>query len=103
MEFIVCQEPKRHLDLLLLADPYEPMIDRYLSKSIVLTAEEKGKTVGLVAYCPVENGAWEIKNLAVDEAWQGKEWAGRWCNRSKTVCRKAPNFWLAQPRRLRET
>ena len=50
MEFIVCQEPKRHLDLLLLADPYEPMIDRYLSKSIVLTAEEKGKTVGLVAY-----------------------------------------------------
>lgn len=72
MEFIVCQEPKRHLDLLLLADPYEPMIDRYLSKSIVLTAEEKGKTVALVAYCPVENGAWEIKNLAVDEAWQGK-------------------------------
>lgn len=68
MDFFVCHDPKQHLELLLLADPYEPMIDRYLPQSIVLTAMEKGKTVGLIAYCPVAGGAWEIKNLAVEEA-----------------------------------
>jgi len=72
MDFFVCHDPKQHLELLLLADPYEPMIDRYLPQSIVLTAMEKGKTVGLIAYCPVAGGAWEIKNLAVEEAWQGR-------------------------------
>lgn len=44
MDFFVCHDPKQHLELLLLADPYEPMIDRYLPQSIVLTAMEKGKT-----------------------------------------------------------
>ena len=72
MEFIICKEPKRHLDLLLLADPYEPMIDRYLPQSIVITAVEQGRTVGLVAYCQVGKDMWEIKNLAVEEAWQKK-------------------------------
>lgn len=70
--FFRLSRPKQHLELLLLADPYEPMIDRYLPQSIVLTAMEKGKTVGLIAYCPVAGGAWEIKNLAVEEAWQGR-------------------------------
>ena len=56
MDFFVCHDPKQHLELLLLADPYEPMIDRYLPQSIVLTAMEKGKTVGLIAYCPVAGG-----------------------------------------------
>ncbi|MDD3194071.1 MAG: GNAT family N-acetyltransferase [Oscillospiraceae bacterium] len=72
MEIAVCQNPKKHLELLLLADPYEPMIDRYLPQSTVLTAVAAGRVVGIIAFCPVENGAWEIKNLAVEANWQGQ-------------------------------
>ncbi len=72
MEIFSCSNPKQFLDLLLLADPYEPMIDRYLSQSTVLTAAECGKTIGMIVYCPVEKNTWEIKNLAVAPDWQGK-------------------------------
>ncbi len=72
MKFSVCSNPKKHLDLLLLADPYEPMIDRYLPQSTVLTARDGERVVGIVAYCPVEENTWEIKNLAVEPDWQGK-------------------------------
>ena len=97
MDFFVCHDPKQHLELLLLADPYEPMIDRYLPQSIVLTAMEKGKTVGLIAYCPVAGGAWEIKNLAVKRRGRAEEWAGHWCSRSKTACLPVRFFWSVQP------
>lgn len=97
MDFFVCHDPKQHLELLLLADPYEPMIDRYLPQSIVLTAMEKGKTVGLIAYCPVAGGAWEIKNLAVEEAWQGRGVGRHWCSRSKTACLPVRILLSVQP------
>lgn len=72
MKIQICTSPKEHLDLLLLADPYEPMIDRYLPQSTVLTAWEEGQIIGIIAYCPIEEHVWEIKNLAVTPSHQGK-------------------------------
>ena len=55
--------------LLLLADPSEDMVRRYLQKGFLLAAYEAGETVGAALTIPVEGG-WELKNLAVAPAWQ---------------------------------
>ncbi|MCR9084670.1 MAG: GNAT family N-acetyltransferase, partial [Cyclobacteriaceae bacterium] len=59
-------------DLLLLADPSKEMIDRYLSESEVFVGELQGKLIGVLVLLPLSDGIVEIKNLAVDETFQGK-------------------------------
>lgn len=59
-------------DLLLLADPSREMIDRYLSESEVFVGELQGKLIGVLVLLPLSDGIVEIKNLAVDETFQGK-------------------------------
>ncbi|MGI5965608.1 MULTISPECIES: GNAT family N-acetyltransferase [Anaerotruncus] len=53
-------------DLLLLADPSEEMVGRYLSRGFMLAAQVDGRAVGEIVVTPQAQG-WEIKNLAVDE------------------------------------
>ena len=58
------------MDLLLLADPSEEMINRYLSDSDLFVAKEGGKTIGVLALKKEGNEA-EIMNVAVNEHHQG--------------------------------
>ena len=62
---------KRYLDLLLLADEQEDMIDRYLERGTLYVLED-----GAVrAECVVTDegdGVLELKNLAVEPAFQGR-------------------------------
>ncbi len=58
-----------HRELLLLADPDERMVNRYLAQGFQLIARMDGQTVGQVVTVPVEDG-WELKNLAVLPAFQ---------------------------------
>lgn len=68
----ICEEKdnkKQYLDLLLLADEQEDMIDRYLDRGTMYILKEGGAR----AECVVtreESNILEIKNLAVDPAWQ---------------------------------
>ncbi|HIR03716.1 MAG TPA: GNAT family N-acetyltransferase [Candidatus Scatovicinus merdipullorum] len=65
------QNKKQFLKLLLLADEQESMIDRYLSRGTLYALDDKG----IKAVCVVTdegNGIAEIKNLAVEPAWQRK-------------------------------
>ena len=62
---------KRYLDLLLLADEQEDMIDRYLERGTMYVLEDDG----VKAECVVTdegNSVLELKNLAVEPAFQGK-------------------------------
>jgi aminoglycoside 6'-N-acetyltransferase I len=60
------------MDLLLLADPSEEMIRKYLISSEVYVADLEEKQIGVIALFPMSEGKLEIKNLAVKTEYQGK-------------------------------
>ncbi len=67
MKIIKVQEnKKKYIDLLLLADPQEDMIDRYLDSSDLFALYDNGLK-GICAVCGVGAEECEIKNLAVYE------------------------------------
>lgn len=59
-------------DLLLIADPSINNIHKYVSDSVVYTADFKGQTVGCYVLYNVDKETTEIKNIVVDEKFQGK-------------------------------
>lgn len=62
----VTGDKKEYLPLLLLADPSEAMVDRYLSESEMYVLEYDGKVIGEI----VVDAKGEIKNIAVLPAYQ---------------------------------
>lgn len=58
--------------LLLLADPSKALIDQYLPTGYLYAAQLNGETIGVYVLVPAAPGCWEIKNIAVAPAWQGK-------------------------------
>jgi len=72
MEFErVVGNKKDYLPLLLLADEQEDMIDRYLDKGEMYLAKDPA-VVGECVVCRVDDGVYEIKNIATDPALHGK-------------------------------
>lgn len=59
-------------DLLLLADPSREMIDAYISESRVYLARIGDERVGVYVLTPLDDKRAEVKNIAVQESWQGK-------------------------------
>jgi len=55
------------MDLLLLADPSEKLVKKYLSKGTCYTAELNGETVGVILIMETEPYTIEVMNLAVKE------------------------------------
>lgn len=67
----VSERSKRdYLQLLLLADEQEDMIDRYLGRGAMFVLDIAGKTVGVCVVTDEGDRVLEIKNLAVDPAYQ---------------------------------
>lgn len=67
----VSERSKRdYLQLLLLADEQEDMIDRYLGRGTMFVLDIAGKTVGVCVVTDEGDRMLEIKNLAVDPAYQ---------------------------------
>lgn len=67
----IIDHKKAYLDLLLLADEQEDMIDRYLERGTMYVLEDDG----VKAECVVTDegdGILELKNLAVEPAFQGR-------------------------------
>lgn len=68
-------DKKRYLSLLLLADEQEDMIDRYLERGMMYVLEDGG----IKGECVVTDeggGILELKNIAVDPAYQGRGYGG---------------------------
>lgn len=57
---------KAYLPLLLEADPDEGMIDRYLEKGRMYLLREDGEAAAVAVVVTLEDGACELKNIAVD-------------------------------------
>lgn len=68
---------KRFLDLLLLADPDEDMVDRYLEAGDMYVLYENDAPVCEAVVMAREDGQLELKNIATDEAHQNKGHARR--------------------------
>lgn len=60
------------MDLLLLADPSEELIKKYLEKGECYTAELNGETIGVVLILETKPETIEIMNIAVKEKYQNK-------------------------------
>lgn len=66
------QDKKRFLELLLLADPSEEMIDRYLADGDLFVMREGETLLCVAVVCPVSEQECELKNIAVSPDIQGK-------------------------------
>lgn len=59
-----------HLPLLLLADEQEDMVERYLTRGTMFALDMDGATAGVCVVTVEGDRVLEIKNLAVDPAYQ---------------------------------
>lgn len=69
---VVEQDKKRFLSLLLLADPAEAMIDRYLEAGTLFLLSENQRHIAVAVVLEVSNTECELKNLAVCQDMQGQ-------------------------------
>lgn len=65
------ENKKQYLDLLLLADEQEDMVDRYLDEGEMFVLYDP-EAVGECVVVKLEDGVYEIKNIATDPSVHGK-------------------------------
>lgn len=58
-------EPKRHKELLLIADPEEAVLDAYIGECELAEYEKDGVVLGVAALLNLPDGSVELKNIAV--------------------------------------
>lgn len=63
---------ERYLDLLLIADPSEEMLMRYLPESDLYVLKENGQALCVAAMYPLGNGNYELKNIAAHPSFRKK-------------------------------
>lgn len=59
-------------DLLLSADPSRKMVESYINDSDVYIASMEGRVIGEYVLTKIDDKTTELKNIAVDERYQGK-------------------------------
>lgn len=73
MEICRITENKRdYMDMLLLADPQEDMIERYLDEGEMFELSENGDVLTVCVVVRMKNRSCELKNIATAEAYQGR-------------------------------
>lgn len=71
----ITEHKREYLALLLLADPQEDMIDRYLDSGDMFALYEKGQVESICVVSVEENRKCELKNIATKEAGRGRGYA----------------------------
>ena len=80
-------DKKRHLPLLLLADPDEKMIDRYIAESDMYVMFKNGRAVSEICLWVRPDGALELKNIATLPEEQGNGYAAQLIRHAISVYR----------------
>ena len=91
----ITDNKKQYLDLLLLADPQEDMIDRYLDEGEMFVLEDGGEVRTVCVVQPGKNRQCELKNIATEPESQGKGYGRHRCDqptvrRGLWIC---PDLW----------
>ena len=68
----VLERKKRYMDLLLLADPSEEIVEKYLEEGELFVLSEKGMPICAAVVVQISDDTCELKNIATDPQYQGK-------------------------------
>lgn len=71
---------KGHIDLLLLADPYELMIDKYLDKGTMYALYDNDELTCIAVVNEISKETCELKNIATYEHFQNRGYASKMIN-----------------------
>ncbi|UDN57871.1 GNAT family N-acetyltransferase [Clostridioides sp. ES-S-0010-02] len=74
------ENKKGHIDLLLLADPYEVMIDKYLDKGIMYALYDNDELTCIAVVIEISKETCELKNIATYEYFQNRGYASKMIN-----------------------
>ncbi|MCC0705936.1 GNAT family N-acetyltransferase [Clostridioides sp. ES-S-0190-01] len=74
------ENKKGHIDLLLLADPYEVMIDKYLDKGIMYALYDNDELTCIAVVIEISKETCELKNIATYEHFQNRGYASKMIN-----------------------
>lgn len=92
--FEVKTDKKRYLSLLLLGDEQESMIDRYLDRGTMYALEDGGSVRAVCVATDEGGGTLELKNLAVEPAFQRKGYGRQMVEFLVATCRSRYNLLL---------
>ncbi|MCC0735481.1 GNAT family N-acetyltransferase [Clostridioides sp. ZZV14-6009] len=71
---------KGHIDLLLLADPYEVMIDKYLDEGTMYALYDNDELTCIAVVNEISKETCELKNIATYEHFQNRGYASKMIN-----------------------
>lgn len=74
------ENKKGRIDLLLLADPYEVMIDKYLDKGIMYALYDNDELTCIAVVIEISKETCELKNIATYEYFQNRGYASKMIN-----------------------
>ena len=74
------ENKKGHIDLLLRADPYEVMIDKYLDKGIMYALYDNDELTCIAVVIEISKETCELKNIATYEYFQNRGYASKMIN-----------------------
>jgi ribosomal protein S18 acetylase RimI-like enzyme len=77
---------ERFMDLLLLADPSQEMIMKYLHRGWLFVLFEQDEAYGVIHVDPQEDSTIEIKNIAVREEAQGRGYGRQLIHHAVAFC-----------------
>ena len=72
---LITENKRSYLPLLLIADPLEAMIDRYLDRGALYVLTERGEDIAAAVVTMEETGVCELKNLVTAEPFQKQGYA----------------------------
>ena len=87
------ENKKDFLPLLLLGDEQESMIDRYLERGELYVFYRGERAIAVAVVTDEGNGLCELKNLAVDEAFQRQGYGSRLLN---ILCGRYSRVWCSR-------
>ncbi|WP_424245487.1 GNAT superfamily N-acetyltransferase [Elusimicrobium posterum] len=90
----IITEYKQYLPLLMLADPDEKMLNKYITRSDIYVLKDGDTAISIAAVLPLDDKKVELKNFATAPEYQNKGYARQVLNHIFDVYSKSHSFML---------